>query len=210
MLVRRVDPEEPLSIKLNNRIGGQPSHITICQRRSAKFGLLSQAILKLILLTKLILGDEVVKVYQLNWDQFLVGAEPGKLLLSRLEVTLQMEIHRNGGDDAFELKRMNGMADVADDGVAPVHERDFFILRESCGVGLFEQDGLGKDDFFGTEGIILGVYRFHFGVGCFTGSCERDGDFVGFGNGRVARCDGVDVFLVCGPELGPFEVDNVL
>ena len=101
------------------------------------------------------------------------------------------------------------MGDRADDGVAPVHEGDFFVLGEGLGVFLVDEDGGAVGDFFGAEGGVFAMFGFVFGIWCWSCAFDSCGDGFGFGDCNVTWGDWVDMFFVGSPEEGPVEVDDV-
>ena len=101
------------------------------------------------------------------------------------------------------------MRDGAHDGVAPVHEGDFFVLDETLRVFLVDQDCWGISDFFGAKVGVLVVLGFIFCIWSRAGAFNGRGDDVRFIESGIPRRDGVDVFFVRGPEERPVEVDDV-
>ena len=49
------------------------------------------------------------------------------------------------------------------DGVAPIHERDFFAFGQFERVALFEEDGAGVPDFLGAE-VVFGMEGLVFSI----------------------------------------------
>ena len=198
-----------LALKLDDVIFLQLRHIPIRQRLGPKLRLFGQEILHLIILLKLVLGDQKVEIDERDGDHFLaLGGKPSDFLLGFLHVALKVELEFEGRD-GFHVERVHGVRDGAHVRVTPVHEGDFLVLDEGLGVGLLDEDGFAVGDFFGAQVRVLAVFRFVFGIwgqSCTPHFCS---DSILFVNGGVAWSDGVDVFLVRGPEDGPVEVDDV-
>lgn len=209
---RPIDPEIPLPIKLDNIIYLQLRNITIRDRLRHLLCIGIQALLQHILIIQLILGNQVVKLVQLDRDEILVGGQPCDFLGRLLDVALQVQLELEAGH-GFETggigERVYGVRDLAYDGVAPVHEGDFLILGEGGGVGLFEEDVGAVDDLLLPE-IELRVLVLLLDVDALARADDGDGNLRGGVDGRVASGDGVDVLLVGGPEGGPVLKDDVL
>lgn len=204
-----IDPKIPLPLKLNHIPHLQPRHIPIRHALRAELRPFRQKILIVLLLLDFILADQEVKLDHLHGDEFLaLGGEPGDFLARRFDVAREVEVEREGGD-GVEGERVEGVGDVADDGVAPVHEGDFLVEGEGLGVVLLDEDGLGIGDFLGAEVGVLVVFGLVLGMGRCAGAFDGSGDGLRFVDGCVARRDGVDVFLVRSPEERPVEVDDV-
>ncbi len=212
MLKRLINPKKALPIKLHNIIHFQLRHITIRQRLRHRLGILVQKVLERVFRLELIFRDQVVEVDELDRDQVLVGAQPryffGRLFHVALEVELEFE-----PCDGFQPRglgeRVDGVADFAHDGVAPVHEGDFFVLRKGLRVGLLQEDG-GTEDYLFVAEIVFGVLGLVLCDYALARSDDGDGYFGVFVDGGVACCGGINVFLVGGPEAVPVEIDNVL
>ena len=210
MLKRGVHSEKALPVKLHDCVFFQRGNVAISNSARPKLSLLCEMILQHVVLLELILRDQIIKIDQLDRDEFLIGAEPGKFLLRGLEVALQMQVHRHARHRPAQLQRMHGVADVAHDGIAPVHERDFLVPGQAGRVRLFEQDRFRKDDFLAAERFVLRVHGLLLRVGRFATARQRHRDPVLLRNGGVAGRDRVDVLLVRCPELAPLQIHDVL
>lgn len=83
------------------------------------------------------------------------------------------------------------MVDFADDGVTPVHERDFFILLKGLGIFLFDEDGAAEDDLFSAESV-FGVLGHVVGVRRGARADYSCSDSTGFGDSSIACCGGIN------------------
>jgi hypothetical protein len=204
-----IDAEKALALELHHLAHLQRGHVPVRHGLGAELRPRRQEVLVVLPFLDLVLGEEEVEVDGLDGDELLArGGEPGDFLGGRLHVAGEVEVEGEGGDGA-EGERVEGVGDVADDGVAPVHEGDFLVGGEGARVGLLEEDRGGVGDFLGAQVRVLVVFGLVFGVGRGAGAFDGRGDGVGCGDGRVAGRDGVDVFLVRGPEERPVEVDDV-
>lgn len=97
-------------------------------------------LLEVLVLIELLLGDEVVKLHQLDRHKVLHVRQPRQLLLSLLVVALQMQVGIHAGHSA--VRQM----DLADDGIAPIHQRHLLALLHHLGVLLLYENGLGVGD----------------------------------------------------------------
>jgi hypothetical protein len=208
MLKRPINPKKPLAIKLHNIIHFEFRHIAIRQRLCARLCTRIQEILQRILRLEFILCDEIIEIDKLDGNEILVGAEPRYFLCGFLDVALEMEFKFEGGY-GLEFEGVEGVADFADESVAPVHEGDFLVLGERSGVGLFEEHAGAKGDLLGAE-VVFGVFGLVLRLDAFASADDGDGDFGVFIDGGVARGGGLDVFLVGCPEGEPVLVDNIL
>lgn len=206
-----IDAEKPLALELHHLAHLQRRDVPVRHGLGAELGPRRQEVLVVLAFLDLVLGEEEVEVDGLDGDERLPrGGEPGDFLRGRFHVAREVEVEGEGGDGAGGQRvEGGGVGDVADDGVAPVHEGDFLVGGEGARVGLLDEDGLGIRDFLGAQVRVLVVFGPVLGVGRGAGASDGRGHGVGGGDGRVAGRDGVDVFLVRGPEERPVEVDDV-
>lgn len=213
MLKSLINSKKPLPIKLHNIVLLQLGYITIRDRLGPNLRLLIQEILERIFRLEFILCDEIIEVDELDGDEVLVGGEPCNLLAGFLHVALEVELEfeaRDGFEAVFgHFKGVEGVADFADDGVAPVHEGDFFVLGEGLCVGLLEEDRGAEHDLFVAK-VVFGVLGLVLGEDALACADDGDGDAAVVVDGGVTRGGGLDVFLVRGPEGEPILVDDVL
>lgn len=163
MLERTIHPEEALAIKLNDIIHLQLRHVRIGQRLSPDLRLRVDEVLKFVLLAQLVLGDEVVEVDQLDGHQVLRRAEPRDLLGRLLDVALQVQLQLDARDGRLVLEqvdRVERVRHLPHDGVAPVHQRDFLVLRKGLRVLLVDDDLAAIEDLLRADILVLGVERF--------------------------------------------------
>lgn len=211
MSKRLIDPEEALAVKLNDIIDLQLSSIAVRNSLGSGLGLLVKEVLERILGLELVLGDEVVEVDKLNGNELLVLGQPCDLFRSLLDIALQMQLELEACDglEAVLGERVDGVGDLADNGIAPVHERDFLVLGERLSISLLHDDVLAEDNLLGAK-VVFGVLGLILSEGALACANNCDGDLGVFVDGDVARGGGLDVLLVGCPEGVPVKVDNVL
>jgi hypothetical protein len=81
---------------------------------------------------------------QLNRDKLLIHRKPRHLLARLLNIALEVQLKLQTGNSL--MAGWICMRDLANNCVAPVHQRDPFVLGERGPVGLFEDDG-GAEDY---------------------------------------------------------------
>lgn len=208
---RLVDPEEALAVKLDDIVDLQLSGVAVSDSLDPGLCVLVEEVLEGVLGLELVLGDEVVEVDELDGDELLVLGQPGDLLGGLLDVALQVELELEAGDglEAVLGERVDRVRDLADDGVAPVHQGDLLVLGEGLSIGLLHNDVLAEDDLLVAE-VVFGVLGLVLGDDSLA--CTNDGyrDLSVVVDGDVAGGGRLDVLLVGGPERVPVEVDNVL
>lgn len=203
-LVRLIAAEVTNTLKLDDISLLDGLDVLIRSSNSLPLRLGVDEILKLVCLLKLVLGDQVIEVDELDGGGGLSSRQPGDLLLGLLKVTLKVEL---------ELEASNLVAilsDLGDEGVTPSHEGNLLALGERGGVDLVDEDLLGEVDGLGADSGVLDVAWLLLNDS-WLGAIDDDGlDGILVGDGGKARRNGVNVLLVDGPQDGPLHVDNVL
>ena len=151
---------EPLALKLNDVPLFQVFNLFTGQRGDAVLGLGVEDILEIVILFKLLLGDEVVVLDKGNGNELILvgrGGEPSDLFGSLFEISLEVESN---------VKVLDGSRLVLfsrrDECVAPVHECDLFVSFDSQhgrSTNLFIVSKRGRvfllDDEFGRINLLL-------------------------------------------------------
>ena len=97
-----------------------------------------------------------------------------------------------------------------DDGIAPLHEGDFFARHYRGGVIVLHQYPMEEGDFSLAEVCVFLVQRVFLLPGLCRSVAEHDQTQVLGADGHVPGCDGVDHLFVLGPDDGPVHVHGVL
>lgn len=206
-----IDPEEALAIELNDIINLELSSIAVSKGLDTGLSVLVEEVLECVLRLKLVLRNQIVEVNKLNGDELLVLRQPGDLLAGLLHIALQVQLKLKAGNglEAVLGKRVDGVRDLANDGVAPVHQCDLLVLSKRLSVSLLHNDILAEDDLLCAE-VVLGVLGLIFSEDALARTNNGDRDLGVLVDGDVARGGGLDVLLVGGPEGVPVEVHDVL
>lgn len=94
-----VDSVEAAALELNDIVSLELADAGIAPGGDHAGGVGVEEVLDIVILLKLVLGDEVVKVPQLSGDKLeAVGSQPCNLLLGGLEVALEVELQLQAGN----------------------------------------------------------------------------------------------------------------
>lgn len=180
----------PFPVKLHDIVLGELGDVTVRPGLRPHLSIGVQEILDAILRLEFVFGDEVVEVHQLNGDECLILAQPGYLFLRLLDVALQVQLQLERGH-CFAEGVEHIVTDVTDDGVAPVHERDFFVLLERFGIILLDKNGTAERDLLVPKRV-FGVFGKFFGIGSSASADYRDCAGISLVDGSVTGGNWVD------------------
>lgn len=191
-----VNTVEALAVELDDVANLKLGDIAIRDSAIPELGVVVEDILQLIILAQGVLLQQIVKVNQLNGDQILaLGGQPGNLLLGLLDITAGVQLKIKTSDSAIGIS-----GNLADESVAPVHQRDLLILLEQLDVFLLEENIVAESDSLHTDSSVLGMLGLLLGVRASRAIGDNSLDVVLANDSSVARCNGVNVLLVGSPD----------
>ena len=163
-----------LALELDDVTLVQRDHIRIGERIVAEFALWRDEVLHVVILLKLLLRDQVVVVEQRRLDERMVRvcggvSQPGDLLFGLAEVAREVEVHRDVRDYTVGVRLL-----ATDNGVAPVHERDLFVVIEGYCILLLDEDVAGEHGLLLAHLRVLFMFRQRLHLRCGRTAFDSD------------------------------------
>lgn len=121
MSERLVDDVVSLPLELDDITLRERGEVVVRRRGDLELGDGVDKVVDLVVFLELRLGDEVVEIEEDDGDEGRSGrgGEPGDLLLGLFEVSFEMKLEVDGGDDVECIAR-----DSTNVGISPVHQCD--------------------------------------------------------------------------------------
>lgn len=121
MSERLVDNVVSLPLELDDITLRERGEVVVRRRGDLELGDGVDKVVDLVVFLELRLGDEVVEIEEDDGDEGRSGrgGEPGDLLLGLFEVSFEMKLEVDGGDDVGCIAR-----DGTNVGISPVHQCD--------------------------------------------------------------------------------------